>query len=333
MKILMVGSGAVGQVFGLYLQKAGVELAFYVRSGSAAKLEQALSHDGLPLFQISHSRKQNPISHRLDHYQVVTDIVSSRRFDPDQIWFTTPSTVYYSAWYREFVTQVPSEQVVLFAPEAGRPEFIPEGAPEGVNEDRFVFGGITFIAWQGDLAGGGGRPDAVNFWGPPLLEIPLMGAENACFKAAQPMKKAGLRVGLKKRDFYKSQAALTAVMTALVSGLELSGWSLRAFRRGPWLKNAARGAREAALSQLPRNGFFTKALLGLLLSPVGVFFISLLLPLLTPFNLEQYLKFHYRKTRDQSLALLDLFIRDGEHRGLPVEDVRSLLTALNDLSN
>ena len=36
MKVLMVGCGAVGQVFGLHLQKAGVELGFYARPGSAA---------------------------------------------------------------------------------------------------------------------------------------------------------------------------------------------------------------------------------------------------------------------------------------------------------
>lgn len=326
MKILMVGNGAVGQVLGLYLQEAGVELAFHARPESAARLERSLSHEGLLLFQLSHRHSRQPIAHRLTRYQVLSDTAACRRFKPDQIWFTTPSTVYYSAWFREIVTSIPSERVVCFAPEGGRRDFIPEGE----SEDRFVFGGFTLIAWQGDLAGGGGRPEGVNFWRPPLLEIPLMGAKDARLEAAAPLKKAGLRVGVKSRDFYRSQASLTAVMTTLVAGLELSGWSLAAFRRSPWLKTAARGAREAVQSQLAGVGFLTRALLGLLLSAAGVFLISFLLPMLFPFDLERYLAFHYRKIRSQSLALLALFIRDGEQLGRPVKNIQRLLAALED---
>jgi hypothetical protein len=324
----MVGNGATGQVFGHYLQKAGFELAFYARPGSAAQLKHALSHDGLPLFQLSHFHRRDPLAHRLVDYSVVTDGAGGQRFNPDQIWFTTPSTVYHSAWFRDFVTQVRSKRVVCFAPEGGRPEFIPEGQ----REDRFVFGGITFIAWQGDLAGGGGRPEGVNYWRPPLLEIPLMGTKDACSEVAQPLKLAGLNVGLKKPGFSKSQAALTAVMTALVAGLELSGWSLRTFRRSPWRRTAARASQELALSQLPEVSIFTKALLRLALSPAALSLLARLLPRLTPFDPEQYLMFHYQKTRDQSLALLDLFIGDGERQGQPVENARTLLAELSNAS-
>ena len=41
MKVLMVGCGAVGQVFGLHLQKAGVELGLYDRPATVDKLKQA----------------------------------------------------------------------------------------------------------------------------------------------------------------------------------------------------------------------------------------------------------------------------------------------------
>ena len=138
---------------------------------SVEKLKQALEQGGVPLFQISYFHRRDPIAHRLKKYRVVTDVAESQRFKPDQIWFTTPSPVYYSEWFREFLQKVPSERVVCFAPEGGRSEFFPESG----GEDRLVFGGITFIAWQGDLEGGGGRPEGVNFWLSPLLGIPLVG--------------------------------------------------------------------------------------------------------------------------------------------------------------
>ena len=329
MKVLMVGCGAVGQVFGLYLQKAGVELGFYARPGSADKLKQALEHEGMPLFQISHLHRRDPIAHRLENYRVVTDVAGSQRFKPDQIWFTTPSPVYYSEWFRDFLSQVPSERVVCFAPEGGRPEFIPESE----DEDRFVFGEITFVSWQGDLEGGGGRSEGVNFWLPPLAEIPLMGTEEACREVGELLKKAGFRSAAKSQGFHKMQASVTAAMAALVAGLELSGWSFGAFRRSPCLKSAARGSREAALSQLSGDGIFTRTLLGILLSSTGIYLGTFFLPLFVPFDLEKYLKFHYTKTRDQTLTMLDVFARDGERRGLPVENIRALLQGLRDSVN
>jgi 2-dehydropantoate 2-reductase len=325
MKVLMVGCGAVGQVFGLHLQKAGVELAFYARTGSADKLRQGLENGGLPLYQTSHFRRRNPISQRLKGFQVVTDVAGSQRFNPDQIWFTTPSPVYHSAWFWEFLEEVPSERVVCFAPEGRRSEFAPQSG-----EDRMVFGGITFIAWQGDLGGGGGRPDGVNFWLPPLLEIPLMGTKEASSQVAELLKKGGFRPALKKAGFHNSQAAVTALMTAFVAGLELSGWFFKAYRRSPSLKRAAMGSREAVIGQLPRVNVFTRSLLRVLLSPSVFYLATCLLPLLFPFDLEKYLRFHYTKTRVQTLSLLDLFARDGERRGLVVGNIHNLHKGLVD---
>jgi hypothetical protein len=323
MKVLIVGCGAVGQVFGLALQKAGVELGLYDRPATVYKLKQALEQGGIPLFQVSRSRRRNPIAHRLKNYQVMADVAESQRFKPDQIWFTIPSPVYYSEWFKEFLQKVSSDRVVCFVPEGGRPEFFPEGGG-----DRLVFGGTTFMAWQGGPEGGGGRPEGVNFWLPPM-GIPLVGEEEACHEVKQLLKKAGFQVSVGKPDSHM-QASVTAVMTAFMAGLELSGWSLRAYRKSVWLKHAARGSREAVLSQLPGAGVFTRALLGILCSSTVFFLAALFLPVLIPFDLEKYLKFHYLKTRHQTLTLLDVFIKDGKRRELPVEKIQVLLQGLLD---
>jgi hypothetical protein len=323
MKVLIVGCGAVGQVFSLYLQRAGVELGLYDRPSTAERLKQAMEHGGMPLFQISKSRGKEPLAHRLEHHQVLMDEAECLRFRPDLLWFTTPSPVYHSDWFREFLQKVSSERVVCFAPEGGRSEFF----PEGVDKDRLVFGGVTFMAWQGDLEGGGGKPEAVNFWMPPMLSIPLAGTEKAGREVEQLLKKAGLRASLGKPGS-PMQASATAVMTAFVAGLELAGWSLGAFRKSKWLNRAAEAAREAVLGELPRAGFFTRASLVFLFSPATFRLVTFILPLLVPFDLEKYLKFHYLKTRDQSLTLLDVFARDGEKRGLPVENIRTLLQGM-----
>jgi ketopantoate reductase len=323
MKVLIVGCGAVGQVFGLFLQKAGVELGLFDQPATNERLEQALKHGGLSLFQISQSHKKEPLAYRLEHYQVLMNEAECQRFQPDLIWFTTPSPVYHSDWFREFLQKVPSERVVCFAPEGGRSEFF----PDGIERDRLVFGGVTFMAWQGDLEGGGGKAGAVNFWRPAVPGIMLAGTEKAGGEVKQLLNKAGFRASLGKPDS-RMQACVTAVITTFVAGLELAGWSLGAFRKSKWLSSAAEAALEAVKGQISKTGFFQRVGLVFLLSPATFRLATLVLPKFVPFNLEKYLKFHYLKTREQSLKLLEIFEADSERRELPVVNIRNLRQAL-----
>ncbi len=318
MKVLIVGCGAVGQVYGLFLQQAGVALGYLDRPAKVEELKEALGHAGLPVYQVTRAHRRDPIPHRLEHYQVVAGVAESQRFQPDQIWFTVPSQAYYSEWFKEFVQQVPAEQVVCFAPEGARPEFFPPDS----GKERLVFAGTTFMAWQGSLDGGGGREEGVNFCISPV-GIPLAGPEKACREVGQVLQKAGFRFTIGKPGSH-AQAVTTALMTAFTVGLELAGWSLRAFRRSPCLKQAAGAAREAVLGQLPGANAFTRTLLHVTVLTAAFYLVALVLPLLFPFDVEKYLQFHYTKTKDQSLTLLDLFEKDGISRGLPVDNIKAL---------
>jgi len=77
------------------------------------------------------------------------------------------------------------------------------------------------------------------------------------------------------------------------------------------------------LSQLSGRHFHQDAS-GILLASTGLYLATFLLPLLFPFDLEKYLRFHYLKTREQTLALLDVFARDGVRRGLTVGNIQVL---------
>lgn len=43
MKILVVGAGAVGQVYGYYFQRGGCEVTFFVRDKYRSEMEQGLT--------------------------------------------------------------------------------------------------------------------------------------------------------------------------------------------------------------------------------------------------------------------------------------------------
>ena len=329
MRVMIVGCGAVGQVIGLHLQAAGVEIAYYARSDSAERLVDAQNSGGLTLYQIAHSHRHQPLVRNLKNYQVVTDVQGSQSFKPDQIWFTTPSQVYYSEWFRDFLDEVPATSVVCFAPEGWRPEFF----PGSMDKERFVFGGITFIAWQGDLEGGDGHQEGVNFWLPPLLEMPVMGEASTCRDVVGLLRKGGLRAVVKKPGYQSTQASVTAVMTAFTAGLELADWSLKSYRKSHWVNIAAGAAREAVLGQLSSAGTIKKALVRIAASSTAFSLVSVVLPLMFPFELEEYLEFHYTKTRVQTLHLLELFESDGIEKGMPVGDIRALRDAMGESEN
>jgi hypothetical protein len=85
---------------------------------------------------------------------------------------------------------------------------------------------------------------------------------------------------------------------------------------------------EAVRGQLPTASASPRAWLN---SPVisTCFFLStLLLPLLFPFDLEKYLKYHYTKTREQTIILLDVFMKDAIGCGVPVTNIQRLLREL-----
>lgn len=321
MKILIVGCGAVGQVYGLALQNSGVELGLLDRAANAEKLLHAREQGGLPLFQVTFAHRKNPVLHRLKDYKVFADVPESLRFKPDQIWFTVPSQVYYSDWFRVFLRQAPAARVVCFTPEGRRSEFFEQGSG-----DQIVFGGTTFMAWQGSLENGTGTSEGIHFWRPPLA-IPLSGTQDASGEIARVLKRSGFKVALGNSDS-RSQAAMTAVMTAFVAGLELSGWTLRDYHKSPWLRRAAGAGNEAVMGQLARISIIGRALLSIPILSACFTLAAFLLPLLFPFDLQQYLKFHYTKTREQTLKLLEIYMKDSAGRGMPVGDIQMLVSGM-----
>jgi ketopantoate reductase len=321
MKILIVGRGAVGQVYGLTLQNSGIILGFFDRSTELIKPNSVQEQHGFSLYQLSNKSSKKPVVHSLTAFKLISNISESRDFKPDQIWFTTPSQVYASDWFREFVQQVPSKRVVCFSPEGMRKEFFFDQ-----NHDRFVFGGTTFMAWKGDLADQKNNPNDIHFWLSPIA-VPLVGSSEACREVAEVLKMAGFIVSIGKPDSHL-QASTTAVMTSFTAGLELAGWSLATYRKKQWIHCAAGACHEALLGQLTELSAITRLFLDVRFLSVCFKLATLILPLLPPFDLEKYLKFHYTKTHQQTLHLLELFRDDSKLHDIVTINCQALLMAL-----
>ncbi len=82
------------------------------------------------------------------------------------------------------------------------------------------------------------------------------------------------------------------------------------------------------MGQLAIAGASTRALLSVPALWACCFLTALILPALYPFDVEKYLRFHYTKTREQTVVLLKLFMKDGLDCGTPVDNIERLLNGL-----
>jgi hypothetical protein len=295
-EVLVVGAGAVGQVFALHLQRAGAKISFFVRPKHALPSR-------LPLFPQVKGRAA------LEGFARLTrpEEVAARRFD--QVWLAVPSDSLGGAWVAELLAAIGDATVVVLAPEGDG------GAPR----ERLVLGAIPFLAWQHPLPGEQGEP-GLAFWIPPLARVPLSGPRARVDGVFALLKAGGLRPQ-RVADAAKTAAPVTALLMAMVAGLEAAGWTVRGFR-GRWARVSAGGAREA-LRLADASPVWKLGGQGWLLATILWLGARVL-----PFDLEGYLRYHFTKVGAQTRVLLRGWLTHGAERKLPTSNLEQLLRAI-----
>jgi|GEM_PF-2545325 len=322
MDILIVGPGAVGQVFGRFLQKSGAKVSYFVKP-EVRELFLSLAPCGLVVTAIP-----APVfpPRELKNFGVLSEMHEVAATAWDQIWFCVPSNVYYGEWFRNLADGTGNATLVLFPPEGGRSEFLPERY-----RPRVVLGGVPFLASQRGYSNG--KPgDGVEYWIPPFAQAPFSGPSQRLSLVIGVLRKAGFRAKPRATDISPSIAAISSILTPAMAGLECAGWSLEAFRKGKWLQITAQAASEALRVTTRAMSVPNRTLFRLLAHPYALTIAARLAPHLTPFDLEKYLKFHYLKTGPQTSSMLKQFIADGELAHAPVEHLKSLSSARQALS-
>ena len=156
MRVLIVGAGAVGQVYGLALQRGGAEVAFYVKPQHA---EEARA--GFALYRLNRGKSPEPI--RFDGFGVLTSIPEVRAQPWDQVWLAVSTPALRGSWFDEIAAATGNATVVCLQPG-------PEGQGRATQAagNRVVTGIITFIAYQAPLPRETRIPSpGIAFWFPP----------------------------------------------------------------------------------------------------------------------------------------------------------------------
>lgn len=314
MNILIIGAGAVGQVYGRHLARAGHAITFFVKPAHRAALEQ-----GLPLHRLGWLRHRSETWRDYALLDSVGDI-ASRRWD--QVWICVSADALAAPLTRDAVVAAGPATVVCLQPgpeSAGR-------VREWLADPRqLVQGLITFISYQSPLPGRPG-PQGLAYFLPPLAPGLFAGADERVGPVLEALRRGGM--GARRvADFDHAAGGSDSTLIPLVAALEVNGWQLDTLAGSEALA-LGRAAAVEALDALAADRGARVGPQKLLLAPPALRALLFLAPKVLPLALGPYLAYHFSKVGRQTREMLESYIAAGQRQGLPVARLQELRSRL-----
>jgi 2-dehydropantoate 2-reductase len=315
-RVLIVGAGAVGQVYGLHLRRGGARVSFLVKPAHAAWCQQ-----GFALHRLRGRGRRE--SQSLDDVEILTDPADAAGLAWDEIWLAVASDALRGPWLASLLAGPSDATLVAVQPDLGDRALLLRHVPEA----RLVQGLIGFLSYQSPLPGDREPPPGIAY----ALLPPAAGHFAGSPARVSPILAALARGGFRARavgDLPADSAVRSAASVPVVAALELADWSLSRLRRSAVLGLGLRAAREA---QAVVADAFGRRLspLARLLHPLPV---GLALPVaarLAPFDLEAFLRFHFTKVGPQTRLMLGTWCARGLAAGIStpaLDELRERLT-------
>ena len=320
MKVLVIGAGAVGQVFGYHLAAGGASVSFYIKPEHAAELDK-----GFDLYQhnlFGKVLKGRTRHHHFSQLSYVSDTASLGQESFDYILNTVSSTALRSGWWEAFKNASGDAYIVSLQPALDDVELILSTLPR----ERFIKGLIQFFSYQSPLPGSD-EPKGIHYLLPPVAGLFENESGNAS-DLIEVLNKGGFKAR-HKPDLIFYSSSLSSISIPLTAALELSDWKISELIEGDNLQlglNAAREANHAIAVALDRKQVSLRFLRGWL-----VRLFLRIVPFVSPFDVEAYLKFHFSKVGDQTRLMLEQFVAHAKNRGLAHSASSRLLTALHQI--
>lgn len=323
MKVLIVGAGAVGQVYGHFLQRGGASVSCLVK-----EKHQRAAEEGFTLYRCR--RRGLGPGERFLPEQVITQPEQVTADAYDQVWLATSSVDLHGGWLERLRDNIGDATVVMLQPDIDDRDYV----FEVFGAERVVCGLVNFISYQTPLPElPTYHPDAQKY-GVAYLFMPLMPAEfsgvaERLTPVLQALDEGRLQVKV-RQDASRIYADRSAMMMPLVAALELEEWSFQRLQSSANLALAVRAGQEAlavVAAKFGRSPNLRERLF-------SRFWVQTALPImrwLAPMDAEAYVRFQFVKTAPQTRYMLNHFIEEGGRYGLATNALRSLVTQLPPL--
>ena len=311
-KILLVGAGAVGQVYGRHLSLGGADVTFYVREKYKAGLQE-----GMPVYPLN-KQKVTQEPQKFNDFKLMTTISEVESCDFDQIWLCVPATALRGDWVKPMLDASGNAVIVSLVPGFEERALLLKHVPES----RLVCGMITLISYQAPLPNEPCHSPGMAYWFPPATPAYFSGPAPVVTAIVNLLKKGG-QPAAKHRDVSAMGSSGTAILMPLLLGLEREAWSFKQFTSTQALKDSLRAIQETlriAAEQSNQGIPVWRHVLVPSLFKTILWLGERVLPL----PLETYLKYHFTKVGAQTRLFIDAYINLGKDRDLPTGNLIKL---------
>jgi 2-dehydropantoate 2-reductase len=305
-RILIVGAGALGQVFSSIFEPTS-SIAFLVKPAHESRIK-----NGFVVYQLT--RSDAPIAKRVTPPIVLTNAVQAAAISWDQVWLCVHSTAFEQNWLRSLRDNIGSTTIVTVGQGLGDRATLEQQWPK----EQIVQVVPSLFAYYAPLAKEVLPEPGVAYWSPPKSALEVSGVQDCALAVVDVLQQGGAAakyVGAKNNG--ETVAALTMPFIIM---LETCGWSIRALKDN--LRGAAKAAREA--TRIVAIVQKKKAPSLLATSTITSWLALSILPRLAPFNLEDYARVHFAKIGPQTRQMLDAWIKEGSTRELPIKALMAL---------
>ncbi|OUR87373.1 hypothetical protein A9Q81_25650 [Gammaproteobacteria bacterium 42_54_T18] len=319
-KVLIVGAGAVGQVYGHYLQRGGAEVSFFVKEKYKEECEQ-----GFALYRSRRVGLSAPERFKAESILTSYDEVAEGQWD--QVWIAIASTDLRGEWLSTLKNSIGSATLVMLQPDLDDRDYVLELFPS----EQLVYGLANFLSYQTPLPDMPSHHRDFDKKGVAYLLLPMMSAEFS----GDPERLPGVldvladgRFPVKvQQNVPRIYADRSAMMIPLIALLEVNTWSIERLRHSDLLDTSVDAVQEAlgvVAAKFHRPLNLTEKYFSAWWLKVGLPFIRWLAPM----DVESFLKYQFQKTSGQTRFMLQHFIVQGEKEGKNVSSLRTLLDRL-----
>ncbi len=325
LNVLLVGAGAVGQVYGYYLAKADADVSFLVKEKHAAECRR-----GFLLYYLNNrAKRRDPIRFSASGIFTKPEELTQKKWDQVYLCFSSTALQSYLAGedFKRLRAAIGNATLVLLQPGPEDREAVLKQFPA----DQLISGMISIVSYHAPLEGESFPETGVAYWIPPLSPSPLSGPKMRLKEVVDALNQGGLPAKAHP-DVAKLSAFPAALLMPFLVALENAGWSFNQLKASDALTLVSRATSEAMAILSKRLGTHPPRLLGLFGKKIGKTAYKSILslaPHFTPFPLETYLKAHFTKVGDQTRLIMRTYVELGKKEDLSTQALETLMTQID----
>ena len=315
MKILIVGGGAVGQVFGYLLHRGGADITYLLKP----QYLQEAQESGFTLYNARSGKRYS-----FDDFDCIENLTEQSSFD--QVWITVASDACCGNWWQQLVAQIKDATVVYFQPDLENKQRI-------TTASQVVQGMIQFIAYQSPLPNETNPQWAqqvgVTYYTFPLTAMAIFAPRNETTKSIQQiLARAHVKVSLASAEWLSFRyAKIAALSIPAMAVLETVDWKLSHFRqRSSLARQAIRQALQVVCAHYQKRYWCYGPLIFLFCWILG--YSNHLTSAKVP--MERFLQFHFEKVGPQTRLMLRQYIQHGNDLSMDTNVLDQLLNKLDN---